>query len=50
MALATKLLPVEVDVESINNPTSRIITPHVISAFLDAAGDFVEAVSDLQSC
>ncbi|KAG0709856.1 hypothetical protein DFH29DRAFT_841605 [Suillus ampliporus] len=43
-ALATKLLPVEVDEESINDPTSRIITPHVISAFSDAAGDFVEAL------
>lgn len=43
-ALATKLLPVEVDVESINDPTSRIITPNVVSAFSDAAGDFVEAL------
>ncbi|KAG2156276.1 hypothetical protein DEU56DRAFT_766342 [Suillus clintonianus] len=43
-ALATKLLPVEVDEKSINDPTSRIITPHVISAFSDAAGDFVEAL------
>ncbi|KAG1846767.1 hypothetical protein DFJ58DRAFT_798534 [Suillus subalutaceus] len=43
-ALATKLLPVEVDVMSINDPTSRIITPNVISAFSDAAGDFVEAL------
>ncbi|KAG2349128.1 hypothetical protein BDR05DRAFT_956507 [Suillus weaverae] len=43
-ALATKLLPVEVDEESIDDPTSRIITPNVISAFSDAAGDFVEAL------
>ncbi|KAG2155006.1 uncharacterized protein EDB93DRAFT_1080810 [Suillus bovinus] len=43
-ALATKLLPVEVDHKSINDPTSRVITPNVISAFLDAAGDLVEAL------
>ncbi|KAG1761379.1 hypothetical protein EDD22DRAFT_897285 [Suillus occidentalis] len=43
-ALATKLLPVEVDEASINDPTSRIITPNVISAFSDAAGDFGEAL------
>ncbi|KAG1815632.1 uncharacterized protein BJ212DRAFT_230992 [Suillus subaureus] len=43
-ALATKLLPVEVDAKSIDDPTSRIITPKVISAFSDAAGDFVEAL------
>ncbi|OAX44017.1 hypothetical protein K503DRAFT_846787 [Rhizopogon vinicolor AM-OR11-026] len=43
-ALTTTLLPVEVDEESINDPTSRIITPNVISAFSDAAGDFVEAL------
>lgn len=43
-ALATKLLPVEVDEKSIDDPTSRIITPNVISAFSDAAGDFVDAL------
>ncbi|OJA19294.1 hypothetical protein AZE42_00451 [Rhizopogon vesiculosus] len=43
-ALTTTLLPVEVDEDSINDPTSRIITPNVISAFSDAAGDFVEAL------
>ncbi|KAG2369676.1 hypothetical protein BDR07DRAFT_1388088 [Suillus spraguei] len=43
-ALATKLLPVEVDEKSINDPISRIITANVISAFSDAAGDFVEAL------
>jgi hypothetical protein len=49
-ALTTVLLPVEVDEQSINDPTSRIITPNVISAFSDAAGDFVEAVSNLKLC
>jgi hypothetical protein len=39
------LLPVEVDPVSINEPTSRIITPQVISAYRAAAGDFGEAVS-----
>ncbi|KAG2060138.1 hypothetical protein BDR06DRAFT_948194 [Suillus hirtellus] len=43
-ALVTKLLPVEVDYKSINDPTSRVITPNVISAFLDAAGDLDEAL------
>jgi hypothetical protein len=36
---------VEVDPDSINEPTSRVITPHVVTAFRDSAGDFVEAVS-----
>jgi hypothetical protein len=44
-ALTLKLLPVEVDPQSINEPTSRIITPQVIMAYRAAAGDFVEAVS-----
>jgi hypothetical protein len=39
------LLPVEVDPESINDPTSRVITPQVIAAYRAAAGDFNEAVS-----
>ncbi|KIJ69974.1 hypothetical protein HYDPIDRAFT_104644 [Hydnomerulius pinastri MD-312] len=43
-ALTLRLLPLEVDVKSINDPTSRIITPQVISAYMDAAGDFVEAL------
>jgi hypothetical protein len=38
------LLPGEVDPKVINEPTSRIITPHVTKAFVDAAGDFFEAV------
>ncbi|PPQ66580.1 hypothetical protein CVT26_009480 [Gymnopilus dilepis] len=43
-ALTLTLLPVEVDPESINEPTSRVITPRVISAYKAAAGDFVEAL------
>ena len=40
-----ELLPEEVDPKVINEPTSRIITPLVTKAFIDAAGDFTEAVS-----
>ncbi|KAF7301930.1 hypothetical protein MIND_00759100 [Mycena indigotica] len=43
-ALTLTLLPVEVDPEKINEPTSRVITPKVIKAYYDAAGDFVEAL------
>lgn len=43
--LTFTLLPLEVPVESISDPTSRIITPQVIKAYVAAAGDFVEAVS-----
>ncbi|KAI6047511.1 hypothetical protein EDC04DRAFT_2864568 [Pisolithus marmoratus] len=39
-ALTLRLLPVEVDVKSLKVPGSRIITPQVISAYIDAAGDF----------
>lgn len=42
--LTLTLLPLEVDRESINDPTSRIITPKVISAYTEAAGDLVDAV------
>ena len=38
-------MPLEVSVEAITDPTSRIITPAVISAYIEAAGDFGEAVS-----
>ncbi|KAH8094840.1 hypothetical protein BXZ70DRAFT_991717 [Cristinia sonorae] len=38
------LLPVEVPLESLDDPTSRIITPQVISAYMASAGDFVEAL------
>ncbi|KAL4076182.1 hypothetical protein J3A83DRAFT_4357282 [Scleroderma citrinum] len=44
-ALTLRLLPVEVDVKTINDPTSRIITPQVISAYVDAAGDFYNEAS-----
>ncbi|KAJ7368610.1 hypothetical protein DFH08DRAFT_831810 [Mycena albidolilacea] len=43
-SLTLALLPVEVDPESINDPTSRVITPRVINAYKDAAGDFVDAL------
>ncbi|KAG8746432.1 hypothetical protein FRC10_005143 [Ceratobasidium sp. 414] len=43
-ALTLTLLPLEVSTEEIANPTSRIITPAVISAYIGAAGDFGEAV------
>ena len=42
--LTVSLLPLEVDPKSINDPTSRIITPQVISAYIAAGGDLVEAV------
>ncbi|KAJ7284134.1 calcium activated cation channel [Mycena rebaudengoi] len=43
-SLTLTLIPVEVDIDDINNPTSRIITPRVIAAYRAAAGDFVEAL------
>ncbi|KAF8969434.1 calcium activated cation channel [Flammula alnicola] len=43
-ALTLNLLPVEVDPASISEPTSRVITPQVISAYRAAAGDFTEAL------
>ncbi|KAF8915320.1 hypothetical protein CPB85DRAFT_1293894 [Mucidula mucida] len=43
-ALTLTLLPVEVHPDSLDDPTSRIITPQVISAYRAAAGDFVEAL------
>lgn len=46
-ALTLTLLPVEVNIESISEPTSRVITPQVISAYKGAAGDFTEAVSSI---
>ncbi|KAF8272129.1 calcium activated cation channel [Lactarius quietus] len=42
--LTVSLLPLEVDPKSINDPTSRIITPKVISAYIAAGGDLVEAL------
>lgn len=49
-ALTLTLLPVEVDPDSINEATSRVITPQVISAYKAAAGDFVEAVRRALPC
>ncbi|KAJ7786312.1 hypothetical protein B0H16DRAFT_1355621 [Mycena metata] len=43
-SLTLALLPVEVDPDSINDPTSRVITPAVVKAYRAAAGDFVEAL------
>ncbi|KAF4601937.1 hypothetical protein EYR40_005138 [Pleurotus pulmonarius] len=43
-AMTLNLLPVEADAESLNSPTSRIITPQVIAAYTMAGGDFVEAL------
>ena len=43
-ALTYTLLPVEVPPDSISEPTSRIITPQVIKAYIEAAGDLTEAV------
>ena len=42
--LTLTLLPLEVDPKSINDPTSRVITPKVIAAYTEAAGTLVEAV------
>jgi len=42
-------LPVEVDPESLTDPTSRVITHKVISAYHAAGGDFEHAVSWLLS-
>ncbi|KAG7447443.1 uncharacterized protein BT62DRAFT_930453 [Guyanagaster necrorhizus] len=43
-ALTLTLLPVEVSPNSLSEPTSRIITPQVIAAYRESAGDFVEAL------
>lgn len=43
--LTLKLLPLEVPLETISDPTSRIITPQVVNAYIAAAGDFTDAVS-----
>ncbi|OBZ76077.1 Calcium channel YVC1 [Grifola frondosa] len=42
--LTLKLLPVEVPEDSISDPTSRVITPQVVNAYIAAAGDFLEAL------
>ena len=43
-ALTINLLPVQVHPKELNEPTSRIITPQVISAYRASAGDFEEAL------
>ncbi|KLO16355.1 calcium activated cation channel [Schizopora paradoxa] len=43
-ALTLKLLPVEVDPAQLTEPTSRFISPQVIQAYVQAAGDFTEAL------
>ncbi|KAK2466056.1 hypothetical protein APHAL10511_001698 [Amanita phalloides] len=43
-AMVQQLLPVQVSQTEIEEPTSRIITPQVVSAFTAAAGDFVEGL------
>lgn len=43
-ALTLRLLPHEVDVKIISAPTSRIITPLVMLSYMEAAGDFGDAV------
>ncbi|KAI0363530.1 calcium activated cation channel [Pilatotrama ljubarskyi] len=42
--LTLRLLPVEVPKATLLDPTSRIITPQVINAYIAAAGDFMEAL------
>jgi hypothetical protein len=43
-AMTLKLLPIEVEQSTLTDPTSRIITPQVISAYKKAGGDFPDAV------
>ncbi|KAL7413036.1 calcium activated cation channel [Mrakia frigida] len=43
-AMILKLLPVQVDLELISDPTSAIISPAVIKAFAQAGGDFTNAM------
>jgi hypothetical protein len=42
--MANKLLPVQVEIASITDATSSIISPEVIEAFAKAGGDFGEAI------
>ncbi|KAI0720322.1 calcium activated cation channel [Cerioporus squamosus] len=42
--MTLQLLPVEVPQDTISDPTSRIITPQVINAYIASAGDFMEAL------
>ncbi|KAG8218558.1 hypothetical protein J3R82DRAFT_4199 [Butyriboletus roseoflavus] len=43
-ALTLRLLPLEVDVKTINDPTNRIITPLAMLSYMEAAGDFGDAL------
>ncbi|KAF8507846.1 calcium activated cation channel [Hysterangium stoloniferum] len=43
-ALTLELLPVQVSVDSLKDPTSRIISKSVVNAYAAAAGDFLEAL------
>ncbi|PCH40875.1 calcium activated cation channel [Wolfiporia cocos MD-104 SS10] len=43
-ALTLRLLPMEVPQASIIDPTSRVIPPQVVDAYMVAAGDFLEAL------
>ncbi|KZV77107.1 calcium activated cation channel [Peniophora sp. CONT] len=43
-SLTYTLLPLEVAPASINDPTSRVITPEVIATYMAAAGDLTEAL------
>ncbi|KAG8904754.1 hypothetical protein FRB99_001231 [Tulasnella sp. 403] len=43
-AMTLKLLPVQVEVSTLVDPTSRVITPNVIAAYSKAAGDFPDAL------
>ena len=43
-ALTLTLIPVELDPKDLIVPTSRIISPRVITKFQQAAGDYEEAV------
>jgi hypothetical protein len=45
--MTLEFLPVEVDLTSINEPTSGVIVPQVIHVYIAAAGDFHEVVRDL---
>ncbi|RDX53892.1 calcium activated cation channel [Lentinus brumalis] len=42
--MTLRLLPVEVPMDSLSDPTSRVITPQVINAYIASAGDFMEAL------
>lgn len=43
-SLTLRLLPVEVPLDTIADPTSRVITPQVIDAYIAAAGDFLDVL------